>query len=213
MSFCGKCGAQINEDTKFCPVCGAAVNEAEAPAESAPAPDFNNQAQQAQPQQQQYQQGGYVPPVQNQAGADFSDKVKNLNNTADTTAEFEQTDIESNKVLAVLSYLGILVLVPIFAGKNSKFARYHANQGLVLAIAEVAYWIVKAILLAIIKAIFPGSYTYYYIYKPSAVYSIFSFILSLVGIAFLVLAIIGIINAAQGKAKELPIIGKFKILK
>ncbi len=207
MSFCGKCGAQINEDTKFCPVCGAAVNEAEAPAESAPAPDFNNQAQ----------QGGYVPPVQNQAGADFSDKVKNLNNTADTTAEFEQTDIESNKVLAVLSYLGILVLVPIFAGKNSKFARYHANQGLVLAIAEVAYWIVQAILLAIINAIFPGPkytlYGYTYSYGHSAIYNVFSFILGIVSIAFLVLAVIGIINAAQGKAKELPIIGKFKILK
>ncbi|MBE7048148.1 MAG: zinc ribbon domain-containing protein, partial [Ruminococcaceae bacterium] len=28
-----------------------------------------------------------------------------------------------------------------------------------------------------------------------------------------ILAIIGIINAATGKAKELPLIGKFKILK
>ena len=33
------------------------------------------------------------------------------------------------------------------------------------------------------------------------------------GIVSVVLAIIGIINAANGKAKELPVIGKFKILK
>ena len=36
---------------------------------------------------------------------------------------------------------------------------------------------------------------------------------SLLGIVFLVLVIIGIINAANGKAKELPVIGKYRILK
>ena len=36
---------------------------------------------------------------------------------------------------------------------------------------------------------------------------------SLLGIVFLVLDIIGIINAANGKAKELPVIGKYRILK
>jgi len=30
---------------------------------------------------------------------------------------------------------------------------------------------------------------------------------------FLVLAVLGIINAANGRAKELPVIGKFKFLK
>jgi len=30
---------------------------------------------------------------------------------------------------------------------------------------------------------------------------------------FLVLAVLGIVNAANGRAKELPVIGKFKILK
>ena len=36
---------------------------------------------------------------------------------------------------------------------------------------------------------------------------------SLVSIAFAVLTVIGIINAAKGTAKELPIIGNIKILK
>jgi hypothetical protein len=38
-------------------------------------------------------------------------------------------------------------------------------------------------------------------------------IIGLVSLVFLVLLIIGIMNAANGRAKELPIIGKFKILK
>ena len=40
-----------------------------------------------------------------------------------------------------------------------------------------------------------------------------STILGLVWIVFGVLAVIGIINALKGKAKELPFIGKIKLLK
>ncbi len=38
-------------------------------------------------------------------------------------------------------------------------------------------------------------------------------ITGLFGLVFLVLVILGIVNAASGKAKELPVIGKYKILK
>ena len=51
------------------------------------------------------------------------------------------------------------------------------------------------------------------IFKAVAIVTIFSVITWAVGILIIVLAIIGIINAVQGKAKELPIIGKIKILK
>ena len=130
----------------------------------------------------------------------FEDKFSELNNTKDSTSEFSQQDINSNKVMAILAYLGILVLVPIFAAKDSKFARFHANQGLVLFLAEIAFYIVLTIVSAIILAI---SWKLYFIIT----------IPSLVWIVFLVLAIIGIINAANGKAKELPVIGKFTLLK
>ena len=130
----------------------------------------------------------------------FEDKFSELNNTKDSTSEFSQQDINSNKVMAILAYLGILVLVPIFAAKESKFARFHANQGLVLFLAEIAFYIVLTIVSAIILAI---SWKLYFIIT----------ILSLVWIVFLVLAIIGIINAAQGKAKPLPLVGNMQILK
>ena len=131
---------------------------------------------------------------------DFSAKIAGLNNTADNTADFDKADIEQNKVMGILAYLSWLVLIPIFAAPKSKFARFHANQGLVLAITEVAWWIVQGILSAILYAI-------------SWRLGFISTILSLVNIVFLVLLIIGIMNAANGRAKELPIIGKFKILK
>ena len=109
-------------------------------------------------------------------------------------------DAQDNKVMGILAYLGILVLVPIFAAKESPFARFHANQGLVMLIASIAYSVVVWIVTFILAMISPNL-------------AIIGTILSLGSLAFLVLMIIGIINAAKGEMKELPVIGKYRILK
>ena len=175
MSFCANCGTKTDEGTKFCPNCGNTI-EAETP---------------------------QTPPVQEQPVADqndFSAKVAALNNTADTTSEYDANDISQNKAMGILAYFGPLCFIPMFAAKRSKFARFHTNQGLVLLIACVAYNIVISILNSIILAI---SWRLYFITS----------ILSFVSIVFAILAVLGIINAANGRAKELPIIGKIKLLK
>ena len=41
-------------------------------------------------------------------------------------------DVQANKVMAILAYFGLLVFVPLFAAKESRFARFHTNQGLIL---------------------------------------------------------------------------------
>lgn len=76
-----------------------------------------------------------------------------MNDTADTTAAFDPGDIEQNKVMALLSYLGILVLVPLLAAKELRFARFHANQGLVLLIALVGWSVVYRVIMAILRLI------------------------------------------------------------
>ncbi len=189
MAFCGKCGTKVDEGVKFCPGCGNAI-------EAIPASE-----QQAQPQTQTQPQ--QVASEQAQPAAkqnDFSAKVAALNNTADTTAEYDANDIAQNKVMGILAYFGPLCFIPMFAAKDSKFARFHANQGLVLLIACVAYSIASTIINTIILMIS---------WRLSFITSIISFI----SIVFLILAVIGIINAANGRAKELPVIGKIQILK
>ena len=130
----------------------------------------------------------------------FEEKVKALNNTADTTSEFDPQDIEKNKFMAILAYFGILVIIPILAAKESKFARFHSNQGLILCITAILYSVAYSILSSIILAI---SWHLYWLVS----------IVSILGFAFLIWFVIGIINAAQGRAKELPLIGHFKLLK
>lgn len=143
--------------------------------------------------------GGKVETQENSNHA-FTDEVNNkindFTNTADTTSEYSPEDINANKIMAILSYIGILVLIPIFCAKDSKFAKFHANQGIVLAIAEI----IVSVLVKIFSAI--------------PVLGLFIALAGgLIGLATFVFTIMGIINAANGKAKELPIIGGIRILK
>lgn len=96
-------------------------------------------------------------------------------------------DVKSNKVMAILAYFGILVLIPLFAAKESKFARFHTNQGLILFICSIVSFCIGRI------------------HGLGAI----SWILN---IAILVLAVMGIINAAKGENKALPLVGKFRII-
>ncbi|MBQ3610415.1 MAG: zinc ribbon domain-containing protein, partial [Bacteroidaceae bacterium] len=119
MAYCGKCGNQIDEGVKFCPFCGAALQVA--------------QPETVQPEPQQPVQPEPTAEEKLQQATQTIDSVaQKLGNTADHSAEYDKTDAEANKVMALLSYFGILVLVPIFAAKHSPFVRYHANQGVVL---------------------------------------------------------------------------------
>ena len=90
--------------------------------------------------------------------------------------------------MAVLAYIGILVIIPIICAKDSKFARFHANQGLVLCIIGIVAGILGRI-------------------------KLIGWIFKALGLVVIVLAIVGIVYAIQGKAKELPVIGNCKILK
>ena len=162
MAFCGNCGTKVEDGKKFCPECGT-VMEAKAP-------------QQAQPQVQ------YQQPMQAQT-------APNAKDGADYTAPFAPADIEANKIMAVLAY--ILFLIPLLAAKESPYAKYHTNQGLLVCLAAIAVSIVGSII-------------------PILGWFI---ILPIGSVIVAVLGIIGIINAWKGTAKDLPIIGKIRIIK
>lgn len=143
---------------------------------------------------------GVTAACENRQEQPMENKLSETLNTEDPTASFDPADVEKNKAMGILAYLGILVLIPIFAAKDSPFARFHANQGLILCIAAIIYGVAYSILSSIILAI---SWRLYFLVS----------IIGLVGILFAVLCVIGIINALNGKTKELPVIGKYKLLK
>ena len=178
MAFCGKCGTQLADGAKFCPSCGAQTGAA-----PTPQPQYNAGYQQAQ----QGYQGNYQ-----QAQQQHQQRQG---------AQSNARDAEENKVMAILAYLGILALIPYFAAPNSRFARYHAIEGLNLCIVGVAYGIAYGILSAIFMAISLG------------LGLIITTILGFAAIIFLVVEIIGIVNVCKGEMKPLPIFGGIRIIK
>ena len=101
---------------------------------------------------------------------------------------FTQEDIDKNKTIAGLAY--IIFFLPLIACPDSRYGRFHANQALILFIVGLA----GSIILSIIPII--G-----WILLPFFSLAVFIF------------AIIGLINGFGGKAKDLPLMGKIRILK
>jgi len=90
-------------------------------------------------------------------------------------------DTEENKVLAAIGYVWILCLIPLFLKRNSKFAQFHAKQGLMLFIVELIGWLIFWI--------------------PLIGWLLF--------VITVILAVMGIMNALQGNYWEMPILGKY----
>ena len=110
-------------------------------------------------------------------------------------------DAQSNKVMAIIAYIGILCLIPLLTGdyKKSPFLKFHTNQGVVLFITVIAGNIASWILGIIFGAI--------------RLWALISLVSMVVWLGIGILIILGVINAANGKMKPLPVIGNFTIIK
>ncbi len=119
----------------------------------------------------------------------------------DSDQQFDPADIERNKAIAGLAYLGILFFLPLVAAPESKYGRFHANQSLVLMITGFAWFIAFTLVALIFGWIIP--------FLGNII-----LILGWLGyIAIFVFYIMGLINGFTGKAKEMPIVGKIRIIK
>jgi len=129
-------------------------------------------------------------------------KTTRKTTTRKTTApRASSRDAEQGKAMSVIAYIGILCLIPILTGdyKKSPFVKFHTNQGVVLFITWIAWWFISLIIGFIFRGWFFGL--------------IFSLVGFAVWIMVIVLVILGIINAVNGRMKPLPLIGKFEIIK
>ena len=212
MAFCQNCGTQLNEGSKFCPNCGtpmqmesgaaSALQEGNLVAVEAAATEpmqaaassvavLEKDVAPAAPAQEQPapQQGAYQQPAP-QPGA-YQQPVQG----------YVPSEAQMKKGMAILAYFGILFLIPLFAAKNDPFARYHTNQGLVLFIFMVIFNILSNVLTNILIEISP------------MLTLIVSGVFGILTLLLCIFALIGIIRAAKGQMKPLPIIGGIRILK
>ncbi len=106
-----------------------------------------------------------------------------------TITEEEKMDIDQNKSIAALAYL--IFFLPLVVKPDSKFGRFHANQALLIFILGIGVSLIGPIIP------FIGSMV----------------VVPLGSVFALVLFIMGIINAANGKKVRLPLIGDIDIIK
>jgi len=106
----------------------------------------------------------------------------------------DKADAEKNKVMAIVGYIiPFLFFIPLISdGKNSPFAKFHANQQLNFLLFTVVGYIVSSVLMVILIGF------------------LLWFVVMIGSIAFMIM---GIINAAKGEMKPLPLIGGFTLIK
>ena len=111
--------------------------------------------------------------------------------------------MEANKVFGILAYLPpLLFLVGLITARQSKFAMYHCNQGLVLTLAAIAAGIANMILDMIL------------VFIPFLGWFLMTVLNLGIFVRIIVLVVMGIINAVNGVCKPLPLIGdRFTLVK
>jgi uncharacterized membrane protein len=103
----------------------------------------------------------------------------------------EQTTTDNGKTAAIVSYITIIGWLIAYFGMNkpkTSIGSYHMRQTLLLYICAIAFQIIVAIVASIVPML--------------------SLILSLAGLGFLVLWIMGLISAINGEEKPMPLIGE-----
>ena len=102
------------------------------------------------------------------------------------------TSSKKNTVMAMVAY--ILFFIPLLTkDKNDPFVKFHVKQSLVLLIAGVVVNVGEALLAQL----------------PMLGWVASGMIGLIVSVFFLVLWVMGVMNALNGKMEELPVIGKY----
>lgn len=102
---------------------------------------------------------------------------------------FDQSDVEQNKTVVLLTcilviFVPILFFLPLVACKDSAYAKFYANQCLLLFIGDIIAGVTAFILIG-----------------------------GLVGIAVFIFAIINAVNANNGLRKGIPLVGGIELIK
>ena len=116
--------------------------------------------------------GAYIPPPPPPSGPASSDRT----------------------IMIVLSYLGILALIPLFVKKDDREVQWHARNGLALF---VAYFIL-IILWAVVQH-----------FMPAGVGCGLSFVSCVLWLGYLALCIMGIMKGLKGERLRFPVISDF----
>ncbi len=169
MAYCRNCGEKLDEGARFCSRCGTRLDG------TSP---------------RQGEQRGSGARKADRKKAKQTDPYSRFFTIRDTTAAYAPRDIAENRSVAVLAYLHILVLVPLLAARESRFAQYHVRLGLNLLFYQLLAELLGAVLIRTLGWIF-------------IVGTFLRVLVWVVNLALWGVAVFGITAAVRGRAQEL----------
>lgn len=110
-----------------------------------------------------------------------------------------------NKTLAAIGYLPFFFPLPLYLGREDEFSQFHGRQSLALLISLIAIWI----LIWFIGLIFSGILGHIFI--VGIFFKVVNWLIryivgSCVSIIYIILVILGMVNALQGRRWEIPVV-------
>lgn len=94
-------------------------------------------------------------------------------------------------VMLVLSYLGLLALIPLLTEKDDANVQWHAKHGLV----QFFFFVIVSVVISAISS--------------TGIGCIFALLYPFVGLAWLVVCVLSIIKATKGERFMIPVISDF----
>lgn len=94
-------------------------------------------------------------------------------------------DSDNSLIMGILSYLGILIIIPFLVSRTNPFVKFHLKQGFVLVCIEI----ILSVTMQMFRVLFP--------------------VFWVLELFVLFLVIVGVVNVVQKKEKELPIVGVY----
>ena len=132
-------------------------------------------------------------------------KISSVNVGTPSRPRFNDSDINSNKNLAALAYIGILFLIPLAKSKNSYFCKMHTRQGIAVFIYSLIISLLTLTAVIGLRVLL--------LWKLGLSYTIYNILSAAIGILMLILLLVpvfsGALSAFSGVYKSVPIVGKF----
>ena len=104
---------------------------------------------------------------------------------------------ENRNIMIVLSYLGLLALIPLLVEKDDREVQWHAKHGLVLTVVEVIVFIGLQVLIMILGAVSGG------------LGCIFGLLVPIFMVAVLIVHVLCIVKGLNGQRFLIPGISEF----
>lgn len=130
--------------------------------------------------------------------------------SSEDSPELASRDRHSSEstVLAAVGYLPVLFFLPVFLGRGDDFARFHGRQSMTMQLALFVFWIGVWVSDFLFGRVLGNMLILGFIFRAVALIIHYPLGLVVTG-AYIVLAVIGIAHALQGRKWRIPVVSAY----